>query len=81
MSAQVEILVNRLEDVVYVPIQAVTYFDDQRVVFVDNGGRPERREVRTGAFSEQFIEIVSGLVEGEPVLLLPPQQQLADSAG
>jgi multidrug resistance efflux pump len=81
MSAQVEILVDRLQDVVYVPIQAVTYLDDRRVVYVDNGGRPERREVRTGAFSEQFIEIVSGLREGEPVLLLPPQQQLAEAAG
>lgn len=81
MSAQVEILVDRLQDVVYVPIQAVTYFDDRRVVYVDNGGRPQRREVRTGAFSEQFIEIVSGLREGEPVLLLPPQQQLAEAQG
>jgi multidrug efflux pump subunit AcrA (membrane-fusion protein) len=81
MSAQVEILVDRLQDVVYVPIQAVTYLDDRRVVYVDNGGRPERREVRTGAFSEQLIEIVSGLREGVPVLLLPPQQQLAEAAG
>lgn len=81
MSAQVEILVDRLEDVVYVPIQAVSYFDDQRVVYVSNGGRPERRDVQTGAFSEQFIEIVSGLREGEPVLLLPPQQELQDAAG
>ncbi|MBT8147243.1 MAG: HlyD family efflux transporter periplasmic adaptor subunit [Gammaproteobacteria bacterium] len=81
MSAQVEILVDRLENVVYVPIQAVSYFDDRRVVYVDNGGRPERREVQTGAFSEQFIEIVSGLVAGEPVLLLPPQQDMADSPG
>ncbi len=79
MSAQVEILVDRLQDVVYVPIQAVTYIDDQRVVYVSNGGRPQRREVRTGAFSEQFIEIVSGLQAGEQVLLLPPQQELADA--
>jgi len=82
MSAQVEILVNRLEDVVYVPIQAVTYNGNERVVYVDNGsGRPERRQVRTGAFSEQFIEIVSGLQEGEEVLLLAPQQELATSGG
>jgi len=81
MSSQVEILVDRLEDVVYVPIQAVTYIDESRVVYVDNGGRPERREVQTGSFSEQFIEIVSGLREGEQVLLLPPQQELSGAAG
>lgn len=73
MSAEVEILVERLEDVVYVPVQAVRRAGDRRVVYVAGGGRPERREVEVGAFSDSFIEIVSGLREGEPVLLLPPR--------
>jgi len=81
MSAQVEIMVDRREDVVYVPIQAVTYFDDERVVYVDNGGEPERRTVQTGAFSEQFIEIVAGLTAGEQVLLLAPQQGASGERG
>jgi len=81
MSAEVEILVNSLADVVYVPLQAVTYHDDKRVVYVSNGGRPQRREIEVGAFSESFIEVTSGLHEGEEVLLLPPQQSLADSRG
>jgi len=76
MSSEVEILVDSLKDIVYVPIQAVTYFDETRVVYVSNGGRPERREVEVGRFSEQFIEIAGGLREGEEVLLLPPQQSL-----
>ena len=74
MSAEVEILVNTLTDVVYVPVQAVTYFDDKRVVYVARGGRSEMREVEVGTFSDSFIEIVDGLREGEEVLLLPPQQ-------
>lgn len=77
MSAEVEILVNSLEDVVYVPLQAVSYINNQRVVYVSSGGRVQAREVETGTFSESFIEIRSGLREGEEVLLLPPQQQLA----
>jgi len=81
MSAEIEILVRSLEDVIYVPIQAVTYFDDTRVVYVSNRGRPERREVEVGTFSESFIEIVGGLEEGEEVLLLPPQQSLNSAAG
>jgi multidrug efflux pump subunit AcrA (membrane-fusion protein) len=80
MSAEVEILVDSLEDVVYVPLQAVTYYDDQRVVYVKRGGRAERRVVEVGTFSEQFIEISSGLQQGEDVLLLPPQQSLADAS-
>lgn len=81
MSSEIEILVQRLEDVIYVPVQAVTYFDDKRVVYVANGSRPERREIEVGRFSESFIEVVSGLREGEEVLLLPPQQRLNSGAG
>ncbi len=81
MSAEIEILVRSLEDVVYIPIQAVTYFDDKRVVYVSNRGRPDRREIEVGTFSDSFIEVTSGLEEGEEVLLLPPQQSLNDSSG
>ena len=79
MSAEVEILVDRLRDVVYVPVQAVSYFEDKRVVYLPGAGRPQRREVEVGAFSESFIEIKSGLREGEEVLLLAPQQAVAGS--
>jgi len=78
MSAEVEILVNSLEDVVYVPLQAVTYWNDTQVVYVTDGGRPQRREIEVGTFSEQFIEVRSGIEPGEHVMLLPPQQGLAD---
>ena len=81
MSAEIDILVRSLENVVYVPIQAVTYFDDERVVYVSNRGRTERREIKVGTFSDSYIEILSGLEAGEEVLLLPPQQSLRDASG
>jgi multidrug efflux pump subunit AcrA (membrane-fusion protein) len=34
---------------------------------------PKQREVETGAFNENFVEIKSGLAEGEKVLLNPPR--------
>lgn len=74
MSAQVEILINSLEDVIYVPVQAVSYFGDQQVVYVSRGSNVERRIVEVGNFSDSFIEITQGLDEGEEVLLLPPRQ-------
>lgn len=80
MSAEIEILVRTLEDVIYVPIQAVTYFDDKRVVYVSSRGRTERREIEVGTFSDSFIEVTSGLEEGEDVLLLPPQQSMSDAS-
>ena len=81
MSAEINILVQSLEDVIYVPIQAVTYYDDKRVVYVSSRGRAERREIEVGTFSDSYIEILSGLEAGEEVLLLPPQQSLNDASG
>jgi multidrug efflux pump subunit AcrA (membrane-fusion protein) len=40
------------------------------VVFEQN--RPERRYVRTGRLYEDRVEILSGLKEGERVVLVPP---------
>ena len=74
MSAQVEILVERLDDAVYVPLQAVTYYGDQQVVYVVRNGRSERRVIQVGSFSEQFIQILEGVVPGEDVMLLPPRE-------
>ena len=72
MSAKIEILVDRLDDVVYVPIQAITPIEGKRVCYVLNG-KPEPREVEVGQFNDEFIEIKQGLEEGEQVLLRPPE--------
>ena len=66
MTAQVEIYVDLLEDVLYVPLQAMTTFGGERVVYLANG---ERRAVETGQYSENYIEITSGLEADDEVLL------------
>jgi len=72
MSAKVEILVNKLDDVVYVPFQAVSPSDGKQVCYIAGGFKPERREVEIGDFNDEFIEIKHGLKEGERVLLRLP---------
>ncbi len=73
MSCKVEILVRELEDVILAPIQVVANRRGKKVVYVLNtSGGSEEREVTTGAFNDTFVEIVSGLNEGEAVLLNPP---------
>jgi HlyD family secretion protein len=72
MSAKVEILVNKLEDVVYIPVQAVSPDDGKQICYVAGGFKPERREVEIGEFTDEFIQIKSGLKEGERVLLRLP---------
>ncbi len=81
MSAKVEILVNRLDDVVYVPVQAVSPADGKHVCYVARGFKPEPRAVEVGEFNDEFIEIKSGLAEGESVLLRSPVGAEAGKTG
>jgi Rps23 Pro-64 3,4-dihydroxylase Tpa1-like proline 4-hydroxylase len=73
MNAKVDILVNRLENVMYVPLQAVSPYEGKQVCYLGRGRNPERRVVETGEFNDEFIEIKAGLKEGELVLLRPAE--------
>ncbi len=73
MSGKVEILIDELKDVLYVPIQSVVTVDEKELCYVKAGGRTEKRDVVTGLFNDDFVEIKSGLTQGEKVLLNPPR--------
>lgn len=73
MSTKAEVMIDHLEDVVYVPIQSVVPENGSYVCYLAKNGSPERREVEVGQFNEEFIEIKKGLEEGELVLLNPPK--------
>ena len=81
MSAKVEILVQELPDVIYVPIQAIVPMKGKQYCFVANGGAPEERGVEVGEFNDEFIEIKRGLKEGEKVLLRAPEGVEKDTVG
>lgn len=70
MSAKIEILVKRLDNVVYVPLQAVTTREGKQVVFRPGATTPT--EVETGDFTDEFIEIKKGLAASDSVLLRTP---------
>lgn len=72
MSAKVEILVEKLDDVLIVPVQAVAIREGKKLCYVMVSDTPQPRVVSTGAFNDIFVEIISGLEEGEQVLLNPP---------
>lgn len=75
LSAEIEIIVDKLDNVLYVPIQAVRHEGNQRFCYVQRGLTTDRRPVETGAYNDIYIEIKSGLEEGERVLLLAPDSQ------
>lgn len=78
MTAKVEIMVDRLAEVVFVPVQAVTPLEGKQVCHVVSGGSARPREVEIGQFNDEFIEIKKGLIEGERVLLRPPETATQD---
>jgi multidrug resistance efflux pump len=79
MSAKAEIMVARLDDVVQIPVQAVSMSDGKQVCYVTGGFKPERREVEIGEFTDTMIEVKRGLKEGERVLLGTPDVLEKDS--
>jgi HlyD family secretion protein len=72
-SARVEIQIGELPDVLVVPLQAVFAKEGQHYCYRGNGGRPERVEIEPGRSNESFVEIKSGLEEGDRVLLYDPE--------
>ncbi|QIF04566.1 efflux RND transporter periplasmic adaptor subunit [Roseimicrobium sp. ORNL1] len=81
MNAKVEIIVNQLDDVLFVPVQSIEVENDHFFTYVKQGSSLERREVKTGSFNDEFIEIRSGLTHEDQVALAIPKRQILDTNG
>ncbi len=73
MTGKVEVVIDELHNVLYVPIQSVVTVEETKICYVMASKRSEKREVETGLFNDNFVEIKSGLTKGEKVLLNPPR--------
>jgi len=72
MTAAVNIVATRLEDVLLVPNRAVRIREGKRVVYVMRDQLPEPVGIELGASSDLYSEVVSGdLKEGDLVVLNP----------
>jgi HlyD family secretion protein len=76
MSASVEILTKRVENAVSVPIQCVTVRDDstgkkQEIVFRLKENKAEAVTVKTGIQDDRYIEVITGIKEGDEVVSGP----------
>ena len=69
MSAQVEIMVDELDDVLFAPVQAVHKLGESWISQVITEERMELREIEIGGYNDAHVEIRSGLKEGERISL------------
>lgn len=77
LTSEAEILIERIDDVLQVPIQAIYPEEDQQYCYIARLGRaPEHRLVKTGVNNEVFVQILDGLKEGESVLLKAPVEDV-----
>lgn len=73
-TAKAEIQVEKIPDVVHVPIHAVFAEDGQQFAFVANGPKSDKRPLKIGKHNEHFVQVFEGLKEGERVLLYDPRE-------
>jgi multidrug efflux pump subunit AcrA (membrane-fusion protein) len=79
MTCEVEIITKTLEDILLVPDRALAQKDDRNFVFVVDGeGKIEAREVEIGETNYESTEVLSGLEEGDQVIVRGVPSDLLD---
>jgi multidrug efflux pump subunit AcrA (membrane-fusion protein) len=73
MTANVELLVHDLKDIVLLPVSAVRQTGMDKMVMLA-GDKPRPQKIETGATDGKMIQVKSGLSEGDSVLVMsfPP---------
>jgi HlyD family secretion protein len=72
MRCKAEILLDRVDDAIGVPIQAVFRQGPIAYVHVRDGGGYSQRLVKLGRSSELRVEVLDGVAEGDKILLREP---------
>ena len=78
MSADVEIITQSHQDVLFVPTSAILRRGNLRQVYVFTSGRARLRSVRTGLTNWERTEVLEGLSEGERIIVSLESEGLAD---
>jgi HlyD family secretion protein len=72
MSCSVEVVVAELPDALYVPVQSVFIDAGKTAAFVSDGGSVDLRAIEVGLDNGKWVQVLTGLAEGEVVLLAQP---------
>lgn len=79
MTARAELLVDKLKNVLYVPLEAVHLKDDAYVCYILSNNTLSVRTVTLGNSNDEFVAIEGGLKEDERVCLTEPTRWLETS--
>jgi len=71
MSAEVEVILVRHQDVVAIPVAAVLETEEGDYCWVKTAGGTNKRKLELGDTNDSFVVVEGGLVEGEEVVLDP----------
>ncbi len=74
LTAKVDLIAASKDDALQVPFNAVTEVNDCYLVFIRDGDRVVPREVTLGERTEDHVEVLAGLDEGQLVVLEPRQR-------
>jgi RND family efflux transporter MFP subunit len=72
MSCNIEVIIDQLSAVLYIPRQSAHLDGSETIAFVVTDGAVEQRVIGVGQDNSKWVEITSGLAEGELVTLSPP---------
>ena len=79
MSGVAEVLITEKTAVLAIPSRAIRRIGREQMVDVMTNREVEERAVQTGISDGQFVEVISGLAEGEQVVLRPVTQGAAQA--
>ncbi len=81
MTANLLVAVDQRENVLIVPTRAVRTQGNQKIVNVLNGDKTVATPVTTGLSNDQYVEITSGLTQGDVVVVNQTQTQGTNGRG
>ena len=75
ISVQLEVVTGQIENALFVPIESVFERGEEFFVYKKNGSAPVETVVGIGRSNDAFVEISSGLNEGDVIFLYRPFQK------
>lgn len=78
MSADVEVIVDRIKDILIVPSQAIVEKSDAKFVYLNRKGKAVMTKVSTARYNWNFTEVTDGIKEGDIIVINPDTPGLAD---